>query len=304
MTPIEIAILRTILYGDVFNFAMSYAEIHHFLIYDRAVNQQTVLDTLNTSTALADLLTQDDTYVACKGREALIDLRHRREHASQQMWSNVIGYGHWLARLPFVRMVAITGALSMHNSDADDDYDYILVTAPGRVWLARAFAILLVRLSKIRGVTLCPNYVLAEDRLEQQDRNLYIAHEIVQMLPLYGRSCYDAFRWHNLWADSHLPNANQPFYDTGDHIVSGVWRVLKTALERLLGGRLGDRLEQWERQRKMSRFQQHLETPHSSARLDDSQVKGHFQDYGYVVLEKYYERLRRYNVDELPLAGD
>ena len=117
----------------------------------------------------------------------MIPLRVERDQASLLLWPPALSYGAWLARLPFVRMVALTGALAMRNASADDDdLDYVLVTAPGRVWLARAFAIVLVRLAKRRGVVVCPNYVLAESALAQDKHDLFMAHEVAQMVPIYG----------------------------------------------------------------------------------------------------------------------
>jgi hypothetical protein len=74
----------------------------------------------------------------------------------------------------------------------------------------------------------------------------------------------------------------------------------------LLGGRLGDRLENWEYRRKLRRFQSELQTPYSSAKLDDRHVKGHFNDHGHPVLRKYQERLYQYGLDEMAhsMPGD
>ena len=46
MDSIEAAILRTVLYADVFNFPMTPEEIHHFLIYDRKANFEEVKEAL------------------------------------------------------------------------------------------------------------------------------------------------------------------------------------------------------------------------------------------------------------------
>jgi hypothetical protein len=209
----------------------------------------------------------------------------------------------WLARLPFVRMVALTGALTMRNaSDEDDDLDYLLVTIDGRVWLARAFAILLVRLGRLRGIEICPNYVLAETALEQQKRDLFMAHEVAQMTPLYGHPLHARMRTQNTWVSDILPNAIRPFYDEPERPLGLGWLAFKRGIEMLLGGQLGDALEQWEYRRKLRRFASELHTPHSSAQLDERQVKGHFNDHGHPVLQKYYAMLSRLGMEETPIS--
>jgi hypothetical protein len=255
---------------------------------------------------LAKLLDTDDTYYASAGQRDLIATRIEREQASRELWSRALHYGKWLARLPFVRMVALTGALAMRNAaDANDDVDFVLVTAEHRVWLARAFAILLVRLAKLRGITLCPNYVLAEGALEQEQHDLFIAHEVVQMVPIYGFAVYHAMRESNSWVADFMPNADFTFYPEREYHTGGLWAALKGITEFVLGGKLGEKLENWEYRRKSRRFAAEMERQtHHAAQIDHQHVKGHFEDHGHPVMVKYHERLRRHKLDAVPQAGD
>jgi hypothetical protein len=300
MMPLESAILRTILYADVFGFPMTIAEIQHFLISDTPTTCEQIENALLHSDILQGHLVRRDGYVALADRTGLINQRKQREQASDYLWPLAMRYGTWLGRLPFVRMVALTGALAMRNAAArTDDLDYLIVTAPHRVWLARACAIIVVRLVKVRGAIICPNYVLAEDALEQDQKDLFIAHEIAQMIPIYGEALYQEFRAANRWADQELPNAHDAFYSGPDHAPGGVGSAIKRLAEWLLGGRLGDALESWEYRRKLSRFEAKANVPHSAARLDEQRVKGHFNDYGHPVLRQYQQRLREYGLQEI-----
>jgi len=305
VTPTESAILRTVLYGDVFDFALTVPEIHHFLIADQPVPYPELVHTLEHSPYLRSILTVEAGYVVCGHRRDLIPLRQERDRVAAQLWEEAQRYGVWLARLPFVRMVALTGALAVRNAaDHDDDLDYVLVTAAGRVWLARAFAILLVRLGKTRGVVICPNYVLAASALEQEKQDLFMAHEVAQMVPVYGFAVYEQMRGANRWVEDYLPNAALPYFAEAEYVPRGGWNALKRLGEWALGGRLGDALERWEYQRKLRRFADDLRTPNSAALLDDQHVKGHFQDHGHPVMQEYARRLRAFELDALPLAGD
>ncbi|MBI1258342.1 MAG: hypothetical protein GC204_12795 [Chloroflexi bacterium] len=303
LTHIEEAILRTVIYADIFNFPLTRTELHHYLIAETPISQAQVEQALASSKFLKQELDIHPPYIVCAGHQALIPLRIERDSASLKLWSLALNYGHALGRLPFVRMVALTGALAMRNAAAnDDDLDYVLVTAPGRVWLARAFAIVLVRLAKRRGIVVCPNYLLAESALAQDRHDLFVAHEVTQMVPMYGRELYETMRAQNRWVDDYLPNAVAPFYVEAEPSGQASW--LKQIAEFLLGGRIGDALEQWEYRRKLRRFAGEMLTPHSAAQLDDQHVKGHFKDHGHPVMQQYHERLRAYDLDVLPLAGD
>jgi hypothetical protein len=187
-------------------------------------------------------------------------------------------------------------------ASASDDLDYVIVTTRDRVWMARAFAIVVVRLAKLRGVIVCPNYVLAESALAQTRRDLYIAHEVAQMIPLFGQPVYHAMRDQNPWVARHLPNAHAPFYAESAYHVSGAWKPLKQFVEWVFGSRLGDALERWEYRRKLKRFALELSTPNHAAQLDAQRVKGHFNNHGHPLLLRYEQCLQEYNL--VAFSGD
>lgn len=303
MHPLEAAILRTVLYADVFDFPMHLEEIHHFLIHDAPVSTAELAQTLNTSLFLKQKLDIVESYIVYKGREQIIQTRLKREAASKHLLPLADRWGRWLAALPFVRMVALTGALAVRNAaDDDDDLDYILVTAPHRVWLARAFAIVVVRIGRLRGVKICPNYVLSETSLAQTRRDIFLAHEVAQMVPLYGLDYYRLFREANQWVYQQLPNALDPFFDEAEVKLKSA-TAIKKLLEVVCSGSLGNWLEQWEYKRKLRRFATDLKTPNSAAQVDNTQVKGHFNDHGHPVLRKYEQRLRECGLNEELLAN-
>ncbi|MDX2138126.1 MAG: hypothetical protein SF123_08520 [Chloroflexota bacterium] len=297
MNSLEDAILRTILYADVFNFPLTLPEIHHFLIATTPASLRAVEETMMRSERLQRVLVCVNGYFMRVGREALAETRQARETASQSLWGNAITWGRWLGRLPFVRMVALTGSLAVHNAVDDDDIDYIIVTAEGRVWLTRALAIVVVRLARLRGVLLCPNYVLAESALKQTRHDIFMAHEIAQMIPVYGHNVYAAMRQANEWVADQLPNAKSAFYPIAEGNENRVWLGAKSGAEMLLAGRVGNALESWERERKLRRFAPSLETRDNDARLDAQHVKGHFNDRGNPALSRYLEYLRAFELD-------
>jgi len=303
MNQLEAAVMRTLLYADLFQFPMTLEEIHRYLIHHQAIDRPMIQQCLYESPILQSLLCQHHGYIALREHQDYIQIRLEREQDAKQMWHEAQRYGKWLSRIPFVRMVALTGALAVRNpAGRSDDYDYLLITQPGRVWLARAFAILLVRVVRLFGRELCPNYVLASDQLVQKRQDLFIAHEIAQMVPIFGNQLYREMFAKNAWMTNFLPNA-RPHKKQQDRR-----SVFKSLLEKLLGGAMGSQLEKWEYQRKRRKFSSHIDQPQADALIDDGHVKGHFQDHGHPVLNKYRERLREYNLldveQALVQAGD
>src|SRR5690606_114120 len=131
-------------------------------------------------------LSVTDGYFTLPGREAIVPIRPEREQAAARLWPRGIHYGRVIASLPVVRMVAITGELAMDYVGPHSDLDYFIVTEAERLWLSRLMAIAVVRYAAQRGVIVCPNYLLSERALELDDRKLYSAHEVAQMVPISG----------------------------------------------------------------------------------------------------------------------
>jgi hypothetical protein len=299
---IEEAILQTIVYADIFDYPLTPAEIHYYLIALPATAAQ-VAAALEDSAWLRARLSLTRGFVTLSGRENIAAVREARARSSAQLWPVARRWAAMVHSLPFVRMVAVTGALAVDNAPPGDDIDYLIVTTPGRVWLARALAVGVVRLARLFGAGLCPNYVLACSALSQQKRNLFIAHDLAQMVPLAGRSMYTEMRSANAWAQGFLPQAGT-LLRTEPEQRPTVWGLaLKRAGEWLFGGRLGDALERWERNRKLRKFASAAGQASSAAELDAERVKGHFDDHGSPILQKFNARVRQYAAgDRLPRA--
>jgi hypothetical protein len=293
---IEAAILETVLYSDLFDYPLTHHELAHYLIRVKA-DAATIRDCLDAPRYLNGHLRQIDGYVAARKRESIVDRRRARQAPSARLWIRAGRFVRVLAALPFVRMVAVTGALAMDNSARGDDIDVLIVTASRRVWTARLFAIALVYVGKLFGDTLCPNYVISEDALAIEKRDLFTAHEFAQMTPLYGLAEYDRLRRANPWVYQYLPNAYAPLRQEPETRSGPIGRALKRLGEWLLGGGWGDALERWEMRRKQRKFNG-LITPASNAILDRDHVKGHFKDYDAPVMRLYAERLAQFAIQD------
>ncbi len=291
----ERAILRTVLYSDIFDYPLTPGEIAHYLISIRGSAQE-VTERLEAPVWLNGQIARVGEFVTIRGRESLVDLRRRRGGESRRLWRRARLFVRMLAYLPFIRMVAVTGALSVNNSLCGDDVDLLIVALPGRVWLGRAFSILVVYAARPFGVMLCPNYVISEAVLELIPRNLFVARELVQMVPLYGLEVYRRLRKANRWVEELLPNANAPLCPQPEYGPGPAGRLLKRASEFLLSGRLGDRIDRWEMERKLPRFVRPAGLSDGAVVLDRDHVKGHFNDHGARISREFERRLAEYRL--------
>ena len=285
---LERAILLTVAYADVFDYPLTAAELHRYLI-GAAASPAAIQATLESGRLIPHSLSYRDGYIMLPGREATAVTRRRRAAVAARLWPPALRYGKVIAGLPFVRMVAITGALAMDNVETSADIDFLIVTEPGRLWLCRALVIGLVRLAARRGDTLCPNYFLSEQALVLSEHTLYTAHELVQMVPLAGLPVYQRLRGSNAWADGFLPNADGPPRQLAAHSASGwpVRRVLEAALRSPPGGWV----ERWEMDRKVLKFSRQRNGAVETAFCADW-CKGHFDGHGQRTMTAFSDRLR------------
>jgi hypothetical protein len=246
---LERAILETLAYSDIFEYPLRLDELHRYLPTLADVDElPIVLSALNAQVG------KSNDFYFLRGREEIVQIRMQRAPHSGKLLPTALRYGRVLGALPFIRMVALTGSLAVLNISKNVDFDYMLVTKPGRVWTARAFAVLFNRIVRRFGHTICPNLILSENALEWPLHDLYSARELCQMIPITGMQIYYRLLKMNEWATDFLPNA---FQDHNRALSKNEPRqvpALQSLLEFPLRGRFGNRFEQWEMNRKIARF--------------------------------------------------
>lgn len=284
------AIAETLAYADLFDCPLAAQQIHRYL-----VRLPTDLARVEASLAadpwLTSLIERHGELYCFRGRSGIIALHEVRVGYGRPLWRAGRVLAHIVAHLPFVRMVAMIGSLAVENARAaDDDIDLFIVTAPGRVWLARAMVIALVRLAALAGYELCPNYLLSTQRLAMRDNDVFTAHELAQMVPLHGRTTYRALLAANGWLADFMPNATPRDGQARD--LGRLGRAAQRAAEFMLGGRLGDRLERRVQARKVAQLQREAaSTGSDEVGFDAGMCKGHLGAHGRMTRERYARRL-------------
>lgn len=295
----ERAVLQTVAYADIFDYPLTARELHRYLHGWRATPAE--LDALlRRSERLATALSQVGPYLTLVGRETITERRAERSRVAARLWPEARHYGALIARLPFVRMVAVTGALAVDNVDSDADIDFLVVTKPGHLWSCRALIIALVRAAARRGIALCPNYFVAADALEFPERSLYTARELSQMVPLAGFETYRRLRALNPWTQEYFPNAIGAPSGTQRDEPRRPRAV--TLLEWAAHNPVGARIERWEMGRKIQKFSR-LRPDHAEAAFSAARCKGHFDAHARRVMGEYQERTTTLERQTAPVAG-
>jgi hypothetical protein len=288
---IEQAIVNTVSYVDAFDYPLTPAEIHRYLV-GLPLPASDVIEYLNSGALVPRRLSRRGEYYMLPGREIVSDVRRERHAVAKRLWPEAVRYGLLMARMPFVRMVAVTGSLAVNNVGDEEDVDYFIVTADDHLWVCRAFVILIVRAAARRGLELCPNYFLAESALHLTEQNLYTAHEVTQMAPLFGLPIYNRLRRANSWLYRFLPNAlGAPVLPAHAQVALRQTSNLpgRKLMEAVIDTKPGRWLDRWEMARKIEKFRQTYH-PWKEAEFSAKRCKGHFNLHQQRAIQAY-ERL-------------
>lgn len=202
----EKAILKTLVYADIFNYPLKINEIHKWLIGRKATLRQ-----------VERALNGYQEYYFLRRRNNLIAQRRRKEKQSFIYFRKARFLSQVLKIIPWIKLVGISGGLALNNAAKGDDIDFFIITAKNRLWICRILTLGLLSLlgqrrkrrEKRREIAgkLCVNILLEEDRLVQTNRDIFVAHEVLQMRVLWQRDgIYTKYLSDNSWAFKFLPN--------------------------------------------------------------------------------------------------
>jgi len=225
------AALRVLAYFDVFDHPLTVAELARFTGQEEDEARDALAELL-----IAGTVRQHLGYWSLGDARGAALARIADEDRAQRRMPKALRMSALIARFPFVRAVFISGSLSKGRLDAEGDIDFFIITAPGRLWVARTMLVLFKKLFLLNSRRdFCVNYFIDTEHLTIEDRNRYTATEVVTLIPTYGNGTTEAFFARNAWAFDHYPHAVPP---RSREVIIGHTRP-KRFLERLLNGRIG-----------------------------------------------------------------
>jgi len=217
---VEKAVLKTIIYADLFDFPLKKEEIWQRLIWE---DNKNLPKTVIFNQALTDLkkrgkLIQKDGFWFLPGKEKTGRLRKEREKEAEGKLKKAGRIAKVLKVFPSVKFVGLTGSVAVGNAGSDDDIDFMIITSSGWLWITRFLITGLFSLLGLRrrprdcsySDKICLNLFLDETNLDYFSRepNLFIAYEISQLKPIWQRSeSYQKFLSANSWVRKFLINA-------------------------------------------------------------------------------------------------
>lgn len=230
-------LIAAVAYADVFDYPLTKAEA--------------ALWVAGTSGSVSRLhaIETHGNYIILSGRKKIIALRKKRAVFAAAKWKRAKEISRLFRFVPTVLLVGVTGGLAMDNAEEHDDIDLFFIVAPGTLWISRFMVTVLAEAARIRrrpgdrqvADKVCLNMFMAADALTlpENERDLFSAHEVLQMVPLWERrQAYRNMLFQNAWVADFLPAAwkvkmrimvppDPQKRNISWHVLSGVERLAK-----------------------------------------------------------------------------
>ena len=204
----------------------------------------------------------------------------------------------WLAVLPFLNAIAITGSVAMNNATKSSDLDLLIIVKPGRIWTTRILAMIVTqffgkrRYGKKITDRICLNYFIA-DSMEAPTQNIASANMLASACPILGKENFAAFISRNRWMEKFLYQCHdaeaiapiQINYPSKTSIVLG----------KLLGGKFGDWTECLLKKWQTARIKKKLAGKTDTDQLiftDDILMLHYPNPKNKIVMERYQNKIK------------
>ncbi|MGH7204326.1 MAG: hypothetical protein ACREHC_07820 [Candidatus Levyibacteriota bacterium] len=222
-SSVEQAILTTILYSDIFSFAITKDELWRLLISKKSVTKNSfevglknLLRSSSSQRSSADVIYKDG-YYCLAGREYIINERISNLHEVENKRALVERVIPQLVKIPTILFIGISGGLAAGSAKKEDDIDLFIITQKGTLFFTRFSVLLRLQLlgrrrkrgQKYAPDMCCPNFLIDESSLAfpRENQDIYTAREIAQLVPIFEReNMYQTFLSQNRWIEQFLPN--------------------------------------------------------------------------------------------------
>lgn len=296
------SIVRTILYADIFDYPLTSYEIWKWLIAGKGKITFTDISSIlenektNSRSKLFKIIEEKEGYYFLKNKKKLVTLRKNRSSYSAAKIKLAHTYTFLLRFFPFIKLVGISGGLALKNADENDDIDLFIISKHEFIWLARFISIIIMELLKVRRKPssdsvknlVCLNMFMDESSLllPSNERDIFSAHEVVQMYPIWSRgTIYNTFLYKNRWVQQYLLHALPAVIVKNDiktvnyrkSIFANPFSVLQFLLKKI---------QIWHMQKRIT-----------TECISDTMLRFHPNDVRVKVLHAYQARMKKYHLN-------
>lgn len=263
---IENSILSTLAYYDALGkYPLTVFEIYRYLKNpfdkrDILIGFNRIKDILDKSQRLKQLVSCKNGFYYLNSKEDRVKQRIEHQKIADRKWKKTRRIVKWFQLVPYLRMAAVSGSLSLSNTRKESDLDLLITAKYGRIWTTRMLLSALTQLlgqrrhGRIINDKICLNQYMADKYPEIIVRNMSNAQSCFQLVPLLGLAEFSEFIKRNNWVKHYLY-----FYqiESKNHArtikESKILKTIACSMEWLLDNRIGDFIEQklgdWQKKR-------------------------------------------------------
>lgn len=314
---IEQALLRTIIFFDLFEYPLTLLELWKNLFFYEETQTVSLNDCavlLKESSLLFLHLEKRSGYYCLKGRADIIDLRVERALIADRKYRKAKKISELFACLPFVRMVCICNTLGISASPDNHDIDFFIVGRRGFLRLTRLLCTGAVHVFGKRPKknherdTFCLSFYVADDALDLSSLqipgsnglpDIYLLYWITWCVPLYDENTYKTFYQANTWIERYVPNRLQQIpIPRRQACLSSMAQLLKRAGEWCIAkfGLLAESVAKTIQYRVGSKEIMNRANRDTSVVMNERILKFHLDDRREELREKFLKKCADYHI--------
>ena len=232
ISNLDRAILKTIIYFDLFDFPLTAWEVYKNLIYDYPVSFSQIKKTLKN---LKTPVSYREGFYFLQNREELIAKR-KKKYLLADVKTKIAKHNlKLLRRVGGVEAIFVCNDLSYANATENSDIDLAIICAPGKIWSVRFWTTLIMKLLYRRPTStdkknkICLSFFLCAANLNlepyayQNDFHFAFWHK--QFWPLYDPKDYYLKIWEaNRWSSNLLKNFSPTIINERYRVKPPTWR--------------------------------------------------------------------------------
>ncbi|MBN1325561.1 hypothetical protein JW977_01075 [Candidatus Falkowbacteria bacterium] len=314
---LELFVLNTIIYFDIFDYPLTVNEIYYYLYTGgmdvMPFSSQEIDDILVTSEKLRKVITTQSGFYFLKGRREIVEIRLERYNIADKKFRIAKKAIWFLKFLPFIKMIAVCNNLGYQNAKPESDIDFFIITAKNRIYLVRFCVSVLLSLLRFRGENktdrICLSFYTTEDNMDFSNlpivaEDIYLTFWLATLWPIYVRENFcQKFLEKNVWLKKYLPHFMPIKIGYRYRVDDTSWsKFIYGAKELIAGGFIGNFLEKITKKIQLKKMSQRKKdmavVGNSKVIISDIMLKFHENDRRLEYLQKF-ERKRLEIINKL-----
>lgn len=300
---VEERVLATLAYFEIFDLALNINELRRLLPGEMLIGNE-ITEIVKRMEEVGSIVSLNG-WCALKKGKGLLEKRNDKDALAEVLLRKINKWKWIFSIVPFVEFAGVCNYLSFKSVEKDSDIDLLIVTKPGRIFLAKVFLTLYMHLLGIRrhgnkvAQRFCLSFYVNADNLNFKEillkDDVYFAYWLLALKPLYdSKNVWEKIEQENEWINSFLVDFRQRRESTEGIIRKKSW--WKRFNEWLLVGKFGDFLENNLREYFVKRNKQKKLPETSSVVVSEEMLKFHNHDKRAEFRDEWFSKLDKLSI--------